>query len=490
MPKPRTTSKGLPKGLRRDVRGGPILARRHIRGTGEATVVDWRSTGTRIVQEAARIRDEWAQVIEDAIKRRPTAATTSPEDAVKDYLRFKRTDTAELSPEHLDAVERHLTEFVAVSRITKLEQLTRELVGETLESIRLNPPSRRKRGGRTETRERRRAERAAAAAEKAGASPSKAEPRVLSNASIDARITSLKAFTKWLTERDVFFKDPLMGMRKKRREPTRPKGAMTLPEMMRLIDGVSSLPRRFNMTGAERRVCYAAAIATGIRVTALAALRVRDWEFYRAEDGQLKCVVRLLKAKDRKKDGKEKPVLSWAAPILFAWMEGRSPEARAMPEALHRWYATKMLQADLESLGIPLVDRMGRRTFHSLRASVLTVLAYRMSSTSTASFGDHTDIKTTDRYYLKRQVVDLGNEADSAWEAARIQHGFAMPLSVGQSTPSGSESSAARTDSATPIASESPRMRLDTPSMRAENEEPPAGLEPATSRLQIRCSAS
>jgi integrase len=491
VPKPRSLSSSLPEGLRIDRKGGPILALRHVSGLGEGAVVRPRSTGTRDVRKATRIRDEWLVVIEAARRNQPTVAGTTPLRAVEDFIRFKRS--GDLTEQHVDQWERYILEFLDRSGIRGLADLTPELVSVTLEEIRTSPTPKAKPGGRSETRKanaRKRAERAAAATARAAGKPvpkpEPDEPFTLSTTTLNARIVAIRSFAKWLTERGVFGRDPLIGLKKRKPgEPRRPKGALLFGEAMRLIEGSVGLPVRHGMTGAERQAIYAAAIGTGLRLSALKATRVRHWHL--DVDPPF---VELVHAKDAKKRGRKKVVADFVVPILTARFAEMGEQEPAMPKALNQFVAARMVRRDLVDLGMPTDDPNGRRGFHSLRGTVASILAEHVAEAMLAATLDHTDPKTTRRHYEKNQLREMARVTNEGWRQARIQSGFVTSPNDTQRDPNATDAAP------TPIPSPEPNGREtgdlhpnDTPMLEAIPK-PPNGIEPSTSRLQIRCSAN
>ena len=363
-------------------------------------------------------------------------------------------------------------------------------MGITLEEIRTNPTRKSKDGGRTEARKARAKTRAAAAAandSKAAGNPASrsepAEPFTLSAIAINARIVALRSLAKWLTERGVFNRSPLLGLKKRKPgQPRNPKGVLLVGEALRLIKGAAGLPVRFGMTGVERQAAYAAAIGTAMRLSGLKATRVRHWHLEAQPP-----FVELVHAKDAKKMGRKKVVADFVLPVLRAWFAGRAPNDPAMPPALTQFVSAKMVRRDLADLGMPIEDESGRRGFHSLRGSVATILSEHMEMGPLAKTLDHGDIKITEQKYAKNQLRELARMTNEGWSKARIQSGFDAAPNDTQRGPEPTTQPPPPNASAVPNTEDAGDLRPNTTPMRDGTSKPPAGLEPATSRLQSIC---
>jgi len=84
---------------------------------------------------------------------------------------------------------------------------------------------------------------------------------------VQARLTAIKSFTKWLTTHDKLARDPLASVKKPNpKADRRRERRMLLPdEWTWLRSTADSGPERFGMTGRERMLLYAVAIQTGLR---------------------------------------------------------------------------------------------------------------------------------------------------------------------------------------------------------------------------------
>ncbi len=91
---------------------------------------------------------------------------------------------------------------------------------------------------------------------------------------IQARLTSIKGFTKWAAAGDKLMRDPLAGVSKpSAKDDRRRERRMLLPDEWRwLASATMAAEERFGMTGHERCLLYRVAIQTGLRSAELRSL--------------------------------------------------------------------------------------------------------------------------------------------------------------------------------------------------------------------------
>lgn len=92
---------------------------------------------------------------------------------------------------------------------------------------------------------------------------------------VQAHLTAIKGFTKWLAVNRRIAHDPLTGLsRPNPNSDRRHKRRMLLPEEWRLLEShVLSAPTILGMTGPERALLYQTAITTGLRSKELRSLK-------------------------------------------------------------------------------------------------------------------------------------------------------------------------------------------------------------------------
>ncbi len=91
---------------------------------------------------------------------------------------------------------------------------------------------------------------------------------------IQARLTAIKGFTKWLAAGDKLLRDPLASVSKpSAKEDRRRERRMLLPAEWRWLSAATlASETRYEMTGQERCLLYRTAIQTGLRVSELRGL--------------------------------------------------------------------------------------------------------------------------------------------------------------------------------------------------------------------------
>ncbi len=96
-----------------------------------------------------------------------------------------------------------------------------------------------------------------------------------SSRTIQAHLTAMKGFTKWLSENDKLPRDPLASVKKPNpKADRRRERRMLLPEEWRLLETATEVgPERYGMTTGERLLLYRTAIETGLRSKELRSLR-------------------------------------------------------------------------------------------------------------------------------------------------------------------------------------------------------------------------
>ncbi len=122
----------------------------------------------------------------------------------------------------------------------------------------------------------------------------------LSARSVQARLTAIKAFTKWLHERGRLLADPLISVRKPNpRLDRRLERRMLLPtEWPWLVASLELGREHHGMPAAERHLLYDVAIQTGLRSAEIRSLTRGSLEFH----GQRPTIVlRAIHAKNKKR---------------------------------------------------------------------------------------------------------------------------------------------------------------------------------------------
>ncbi|MFO7907241.1 MAG: hypothetical protein R6U98_31615 [Pirellulaceae bacterium] len=91
---------------------------------------------------------------------------------------------------------------------------------------------------------------------------------------VQAVLTALKSFTRWLVRHEKLPTDPLAALSKPNpQHDRRHERRILLPEEWEWLRSITtSGPEQFNMTGHERMLLYALALQTGLRASELASL--------------------------------------------------------------------------------------------------------------------------------------------------------------------------------------------------------------------------
>ena len=160
---------------------------------------------------------------------------------------------------------------------------------------------------------------------------------------IQAYLTAIKSFTRWLTNNGKLPFDPLLSVSKPHRESDRRRERrMLLHDEWEWLRSVTlRAPERYGMTGPERVLLYATAIQTGLRSGELRSLS-RGRLFLDNDPPFITCKAGSTK---NRKDARQY-VQNDLADDLRAYVAAKAPQAPvfAMPAA---WDVADMLRADL-----------------------------------------------------------------------------------------------------------------------------------------------
>jgi len=161
---------------------------------------------------------------------------------------------------------------------------------------------------------------------------------------VEAHLTAIKGFTRWLTENDKLPRDPLASVKKPNpKSDRRRERRMLLPDEWQWVRSVTLAEgvERFGMTAAERALLYTTAIQTGLRSGELRSL-TRGRLFLEGEQPYVTCRAGSTK---NAKDARQyiQPEL---AEQLRAHVATKAPRAPvfALP---HQTNVADMLRADL-----------------------------------------------------------------------------------------------------------------------------------------------
>jgi integrase len=232
----------------------------------------------------------------------------------------------------------------------------------------------------------------------------------LSARTLNAHLTAVKQFARWLQRDGRCLDNPLAGLSRlpeaaDRRVVRRPLEA---DDARRLIDATRSAPPWRGMTGPDRAMLYLIGAVTGFRREELASLTPGSF----ALDGKPPTIV--CEA-GYTKNGRtaEQPVPEAVADALRPWVASR-PIGRPVFDALPEKTAV-MLRADTTAAGIDPVDPSGRVFgMHSLRHGFVTMLAKAgVPLKAMMTLARHSDPKLTMNVYSHLTLHDTAAALDA-----------------------------------------------------------------------------
>ncbi|MCD6023787.1 MAG: site-specific tyrosine recombinase XerC [Fibrobacteria bacterium] len=199
---------------------------------------------------------------------------------------------------------------------------------------------------------------------------------------------AMVSFLSWCRDRGRVSSNPLESFTSLDRRPRRERGAFDAGEFRALLDAAPP----------ARRLVYRVAAFSGLRRSAIASLRVGDVDFAAGL-----VTLRWGAAKNRKETVKPLP------PRLLLELKAAC-EARGPQEPLLEFtprQAARGIHRDMKAAGIALVGNGGRRDFHSLKASLGTLLDDMGTPPEiTQRALDHASFLQT-RGYIKRDLGSL-----------------------------------------------------------------------------------
>jgi site-specific recombinase XerC len=232
----------------------------------------------------------------------------------------------------------------------------------------------------------------------------------LSARTLNAHLTAVKQFARWLQRDGRCLDNPLAGLSRlpeaaDRRVIRRPLEA---DELRRLIDTTRDAPPWQGLSGPDRSMLYMIGAATGFRRSELASLTPASFRLH-DEPPVIVCEPAYTK------NGKtaEQPVPDTLAAALRPWVARKAadrPVFDPLPEKTGR-----MLKADLTRAGIAAVDASGRVVdLHSLRHGFITTLARAGVPIKTLqTLARHSDPKLTLNVYTHLTVHDTAAALDA-----------------------------------------------------------------------------
>ena len=172
---------------------------------------------------------------------------------------------------------------------------------------------------------------------------------------VQAVLTAMKGFTRWLANEYKLPRDPLVGVHKPNPKTDRSyERRMLLPEEWQWLNRTTrNGTPRYGMSGHERALLYAVAIQTGLRSNELRSLRQRQLQLD-ADPPYVTCKA----ANTKNGDMARQFILSELAGELRALLEAKSPKA-AVFNLPHESNMARMLREDLEDARKAWVSEAG-----------------------------------------------------------------------------------------------------------------------------------
>lgn len=227
-----------------------------------------------------------------------------------------------------------------------------------------------------------------------------------SHRTINADLTAVRSFCRWLLSRKRMREDPTFGLSKLNEEEDRrrERRALTDEEAQRLITTTDASPRVFRgLTGHDRAVMYLLAQRTGLRRKELLSLSPSSFDL---ASEPATVVVQAGNSKRRKKD--TLPLAIEVAQIMAAYLADRDRRAPLWPRSWWR-RSSDMLRDDLLDAGINPVDEDGRvLDFHGQRTTFITGLSrVGVVPAMAQQLARHSDIKLTLGTYTRLTMQDM-----------------------------------------------------------------------------------
>lgn len=228
---------------------------------------------------------------------------------------------------------------------------------------------------------------------------------------INADLTSVRSFCRWLIGKGQLMSDPTAGLKKLSQSLDRRKErrSLTDDEACRLIETTLASQRIFRgLTGKDRAMLYMLAQRSGLRRKELCSLTPRSFNL----DGSPPIVtVEAPQSKGRRKS--VLPLPSEVAKELAAYLKGKRRTEAVWPG---KWWekSARMFARDLSDAGIEIVDENGKvLDFHGQRVTYITGLARTgVSPTKAQKLARHKDVNLTLKTYTHFQAQELADAVE------------------------------------------------------------------------------
>lgn len=233
-----------------------------------------------------------------------------------------------------------------------------------------------------------------------------------SHRTINADLTAIRSFCRWLLSKKRMHEDPTTGLTKlnEDEDPRRERRPLSDEEAQRLVERTNVSTTVFRgLGGPDRAVMYLLAQRTGLRRGELRSLTGRSFDL---TSGTPTVGVKARSSKRRKKE--LLPLSKETAQCLAGYLANRDPNKPLWPGS---WWekSAEMLRLDLLNAGIEPEDDEGRVVdFHGQRTTFITGLARAGVTPATAQrLARHSDINLTMGVYTRLNMEDLMGAVNS-----------------------------------------------------------------------------
>lgn len=205
-------------------------------------------------------------------------------------------------------------------------------------------------------------------------------------------LKAAQQFCRWMVRNRLAVETPIPHLQTVVvTDPKVVRRTLSEDKLVELLEVTANAPKRCGMTGLERAWLYRLAAETGLRRGQLASLKVSSFDFEN-------CTVTAKASYSKNLKENTLPLLRETAMELRCFLSDKLSEVKAfnVPEK-----TGKMLQKDLEAIGVPYIDEAGERfDFHAIRHTFCTILGKNpeVAGRVAQKFMQHQSSAMTDRY--------------------------------------------------------------------------------------------
>ncbi len=234
----------------------------------------------------------------------------------------------------------------------------------------------------------------------------------VSHRTVNADLAAIRAFCRWLIQRDRIQRDPAaaLGCLNVAEDRRLVRRSLSPEESAGLVSKTMKSDRIFRrLDGRDRAMLYLLAQRTGLRRKELCSLTPSSFDF---SEETTTVTVKPADSKHRKAD--RLPLPNDVAEAFQEYLLGKNQSQRVWGSSWWRHAAT-MLRDDLADAGVSLADEDERVIdFHSLRTTFITSLSRAGLSPALAQkLARHSDINLTMATYTQLEMKELGGAVNS-----------------------------------------------------------------------------